>query len=316
MYELSVYEFILEVSTYQPVVADYWRFVVLETQSCSHCLLDCLETLGSPDVYCLAHVPTLRKTCVVSPEKSQNVFLRSLIRFVDLYSLSYQLSRINHKSNAVQKFPLPSFLQNISVKSLLITFRNDIPSLNRTLVTVVKRIKPHIFDMPAKSRKHHAHVDPRNSNPTNFLVVFLRNLQNRTIRLVHIVEVELRLCIIEVLISCLDTLVQWKTRTVLVNRKISSVLDCHFIFLGCLRIISGNTLDQFPVLVFKLGFFGTTFPGKFEFIIFLKFFGHVGEGPDIVLLIFLVESLNNKKDVIIKVFLSENQIKISYLALR
>ena len=77
-------------------------------------------------------------------------------------------------------------------------------------------------------------------------------------------------------------------------RKISSVLYGDFVLLSVLGIFSRDSFDQFPVLVFKLRFFGNAFLGEFELIIFLKVLRHMGKGLDIVLLIFLVKGLYYK----------------------
>lgn len=57
-------------------------------------------------------------------------------------------------------------------------------------MTVVNRVEPKVLHMPAKGRKLHTHIDPRNGDPTNFLVIAVGHTKDGLGGFVCVVEVE------------------------------------------------------------------------------------------------------------------------------
>jgi hypothetical protein len=92
-------------------------------------------------------------------------------------------------------------------------------------MTIVQRVEPQIFHMPTKTRKLHAHIDPRNGNPTNLLVIFITHLQHRLGRLIYVIQIKIRCGIVKVLVRCFSSGESGKARTITMSREISSILD-------------------------------------------------------------------------------------------
>jgi len=136
--------------------------------------------------------------------------MRSLVCLVDLNTVFLELYWVNHESNAVEELPLSCLFEDIGIKKLFVAFGNDIPGFDGPLVAVVERIQPEVFDMPAERGKHHAHIDPRNGDAADFLIVLFRNFENRARRLKHIVEVIKTAGIVKMLIFCSQGLMKRK----------------------------------------------------------------------------------------------------------
>jgi hypothetical protein len=45
--------------------------------------------------------------------------------------------------------------------------------------------------MPTKRREKHAHIYPRNSNSTYFLIIFITDFEDRSWSLINIIEIEI-----------------------------------------------------------------------------------------------------------------------------
>lgn len=104
--------------------------------------------------------------------------------------------------------------------------------------------------MPAESREHHSHVDPRDGDSAYFFIIFLTNFKNRAWRFVHIIEVIKTVGIIEILVSRFQSLMKRKARTITVDWQVGSIFYCYFVLLGDLGIFGLDSFDQFPVFVF------------------------------------------------------------------
>lgn len=168
---------------------------------------------------------------MIGTKKSEHVFLWPLVSLIYPDSICHKLKGIKHKSNTIQKFSLSCSFEHVSIKGLFIRFRNHIPDLSRPSMTIINRIKPKILNMPAKSRKLHTHVDPRNSNSADFFIVDLSHFKNRRLRFVDVIQVKTRSSIVKILVLSFKTFMHWKPRTILMSWQVSCVLNSHLVLL-------------------------------------------------------------------------------------
>lgn len=164
--------------------------MVLVECSCLHGPLDLVVAFDGADVDGFPNVESLGKAAMVGPEKSKNVFLWPLVCFVDFYSVFHKLEGVDHKSNTIQELPFTGFLQDIFIEGSLVRFRDDVPCLDASFMTVVQGVQPEVLYMPTKSREHHPHVYPRNSYSADLLIILLTDLEDGTWSLRDVVEVE------------------------------------------------------------------------------------------------------------------------------
>lgn len=127
--------------------------------------------------------------------------MRPLIGFVHLYPVFLELNRVDHESNTIQKLSFSCFFQNIIIKLLLIALGNHIPCFGRPAVAIIDGVEPKILNMPAKSGELHSHINPRNSDPTDLLVILFGDFEDGGRRFVDIVEVPIVARIVEVFIT-------------------------------------------------------------------------------------------------------------------
>jgi hypothetical protein len=159
-------------------------------------------------------------------------------------------------------------------------------------VTIVQRIEPKILNMPTKRWKEHAHVDPRDGDSTDLFVVLVAHFEYRSGRFINVVEVEKGVGIIEVGVGSFGIRKSRETRAILMGGQISSVLHSKF---GLVRIgmeWGGFPVNDVPILVLKLGLESGSEPAVLELVVFFEVLGEVGEGVDIVRLLFFLERLH------------------------
>jgi hypothetical protein len=198
---------VVDVSTHKPLVAKHWRFLTFVESSCLQGLFHFIKAVNSPHIHCFSNVEPLGEPAVVSTEEGQNVVLGVLISLVDLDSMFHQLKGVNHESNAVEELPLSGLVQDIGIEFIFVGFGNHVPGLDASLVTIVDGVEPEILHVPAECREQHTHINPGDGDSTDFLLVLFADLENGALRLVDIVEVEGRSCIIEVFVLGLQTFV-------------------------------------------------------------------------------------------------------------
>lgn len=136
-YIVSVYAGVLDVTAYQPFIADHWRLLVLIGQACLHRSFDLVVAVDSAHVYCLSHVEALRKAAVVGTKQRQNILLRPLVSLIHLDSMFDEFDGVDHECDAIEELSFASFLENVVIEGSLIRFRDHIPSFNCTFVAVV-----------------------------------------------------------------------------------------------------------------------------------------------------------------------------------
>jgi hypothetical protein len=151
---------------------------------------------------------------MVGSKKSKDELVGSLVGLVDSNAALHELYRVNHESNAIEELPLSCLFEDISIKELFVGLGNDIPGLDRSLVAVIKRVEPKVLHMPAEGRKLHTHIDPRDGDSTNFLIVVLAYLENGARRLIHVIEVIKAVGIVKMLVSRSETLMKGKSRPI------------------------------------------------------------------------------------------------------
>lgn len=254
-------------------------------------LLDNIQTVDIDHIDCLSDIEALRKATVVSVEESKNVFMWSLISLVNFYPLINQLKWVDHKSYTVQELTFPCLLQDIGIKFLLIRFRDDIPCFGCASVAVIDGVKPKILDMPAKGGELHAHINPRNGNSTNLLIILLRHTEDGAGRFINIVEIEERSSIVKVLINRFRRLVLREARSILMSRQIGRVLYRYLISLLKPRDLQSSPIYYLPILILHLGFLSGSFFLEPKLIILLEILSVLGKGFYAVGFFLLIEGL-------------------------
>lgn len=111
--------------------------------------------------------------------KCAHILTWILISSIYIYSIIFKLQRVDHISYTIKQIIFSCLLFYKLIKFLFMFFWDYIPSFSVSWMTIIKGIEPKILNMPAKCRKLHSHVYPRNNNTTYQLVSFLWNFQNR-----------------------------------------------------------------------------------------------------------------------------------------
>lgn len=216
----------------------------------------------------------------------------SLISLVNIYPLTNQLKWVDHISNAVQKLTFACLLKDIGIKFLLVRFWNDIPCLGCASVAVIDRVQPKILDMPAEGGELHAHIDPRNRNSADLLIILLRHPEYGIGWFIDIVEVEERSSIVKVLIDRLGGLVLREAWSIVMGWQIGRVLYRYLIFLLKLGVLHTNSIYYLPILILHLSFLGGSFFLEPKFIALLEILSVFGKGFNAVGLYLLIERLD------------------------
>jgi len=146
--------------------------------------------------------------------------------------------------------------------------------------------------MPAEGWKEHTHIDPRNSNSADLLIIVLSDLKDGRVGLVDIVDIERWQSIIEVVVSWFGTGIHRESWAVLMYRQISSIFNGNFVLLLNFGVVAFNSSYNVPVLIFHLWFFSLSFDFKLGLVCLFEVFCIVGKRFDAVLFDALVEGLN------------------------
>jgi hypothetical protein len=146
--------------------------------------------------------------------------------------------------------------------------------------------------VPAERRKLHAHIDPRNGDSADLLLVLLAHPQDGVGRLVDVVEVEERSSIIEVLIHRFGGFELREAGAILVHWQIGSILDSYLMLLQHFGVLQAHAVNNLPILILHLRLSRGARFLKFELVLSLEVLSIVGEGLDVVLLFFFVECLD------------------------
>lgn len=172
----------------------------------------------------------MRKTSMVCFEKSADIVPRTLVGFVNGYTVTHYFQRIQHICDAIEQVLSFSFHFNIGIKFLFIFAWNYIPCFSTSFVVVIDWIKPEILDMPAEGGKHHAHVNPRTNDATDELFLLVSNFQNWKVWFINVIQIEHVGKVVEIIVLGPDTLAKGEPTTMFLHWQVCGVFDRRFKF--------------------------------------------------------------------------------------
>jgi len=127
----------VEVVGDHPVIANNRRFAVFYSTVFGEGFFHDIEAVHGDNVYSFTDVKALGEARMVCVEKGEDILMRPLVSLIYLNAVLYQFKWINHKGYAIEKLAMADLIEHISVKSIFIGLRDDVPSLGCAFVAVV-----------------------------------------------------------------------------------------------------------------------------------------------------------------------------------
>ncbi len=125
--------------------------------------------MGDNKIGGFAYIKGRGKTTVISFEKGANKLFRVMICLVNSDFFLNKFYRVDHISNLINHLLLTIFLLNKIIELLFVSLWDDIPYFCTSKVIVVDRVDPRVLNVPAKGRKHHTNIHPRDVYATDVL---------------------------------------------------------------------------------------------------------------------------------------------------
>ena len=142
------------------------------------------QTITHHEIHCLADIKATGKTTVIRPEKGTDVFPGLLVCFINWYPLSHDLSGIDHVRNLRHRILAAILPLHKPIELAFISLRNEVPDLVCPQMTIVQWVDLAVLNMPAEGSKLHPHIQPRDSHPTDVLLVLVTYFEQRVLAFV------------------------------------------------------------------------------------------------------------------------------------